>query len=98
MLRELRSKKMWTDAFEKVSKALDDLEVLFEFHEAGDVSEEELEQEYRQTLTVIEERESKKMQSREEDQLSAGAEINEAAGGTEGQDRTDMLNRRWSAW
>jgi len=71
---------------------------LFEFHEAGDVSEEELEQEYRKTLTVIEELEFKKMLSREEDQLSAVIEINPGAGGTEGQDWADMLNRMYIMW
>lgn len=72
--------------------------MLFEFHEAGDVSEEELEQEYRKTLTVIEELEFKKMLSREEDQLSAVIEINPGAGGTEGQDWADMLNRMYIMW
>lgn len=71
---------------------------MFEFHEAGDVSEEELEQEYRKTLTVIEELEFKKMLSREEDQLSAVIEINPGAGGTEGQDWADMLNRMYIMW
>lgn len=98
MLRELRSKKMWTDAFEKVSKTLDDLEVLYEFHEAGDVSEEELDREYARTLKEIEDLEFKKMLSREEDQLGAVIEINPGAGGTESQDWADMLNRMYIMW
>ncbi|MDV3310256.1 MAG: peptide chain release factor 2 [Cyclobacteriaceae bacterium] len=98
MLRELRSKKMWTDAFEKVSKSLDDLEVLYEFHEAGDVSEEELDREYAKTLKEIEDLEFKKMLSREEDQLGAVVEINPGAGGTESQDWADMLNRMYIMW
>ncbi len=71
---------------------------MFEFHEAGDVSEEELEHEYRKTLAEIEELEFKKMLSREEDQLSAVIEINPGAGGTEGQDWADMLNRMYIMW
>lgn len=98
MLRELRSKKMWTDAFEKVSKSLDDLEVLYEFHEAGDVSEEELDREYAKTLKEIEDLEFKKMLSREEDQLGAVVEINPGAWGTESQDWADMLNRMYIMW
>src|SRR5690606_112769 len=98
MLRELRSKKMWTDAFEKVSKSLDDLEVLYEFHEAGDVSEEELDREYAKTLKEIEDLEFKKMLSREEDQLGAVVEINPGAGGTESQDWADMLNCMYIMW
>jgi peptide chain release factor 2 len=98
MLRELRSKKMWTDAFEKVSKSLDDLGVLYEFHEAGDVSEEELDREYTKTLKEFEDLEFRKMLSREEDQLGAVIEINPGAGGTESQDWADMLNRMYIMW
>ncbi|MFO7258810.1 MAG: peptide chain release factor 2 [Bacteroidota bacterium] len=98
MLRELRAKKMWTDAFEQVSKSLDDLEVLYEFHEAGEVSEEELDSEYASTLKEVEDLEFKKMLSREEDQLGAVIEINPGAGGTESQDWADMLNRMYIMW
>jgi len=89
---------MWTDAFEQVSKSLDDLEVLYEFHEAGEVSEEELDSEYASTLKEVEDLEFKKMLSREEDQLGAVIEINPGAGGTESQDWADMLNRMYIMW
>ncbi len=89
---------MWTDAYDKVTKQLDDLEVLNEFHEAGDVSEEELDREYVSTAKAIEELEFKKMLSHEEDQLSAVMEINPGAGGTESQDWADMLNRMYIMW
>ena len=77
---------------------LDDLEVLNEFHEAGDVGEDELEREYEKTAKAIEELEFKKMLSKEEDQLSAMVEINPGAGGTESQDWADMLNRMYIMW
>ncbi len=89
---------MWTDAYENVSKALEDLEVLNEFHEAGDVSEEELDKEYERTSKLVEELEFKKMLSNEEDQLSAVIEINPGAGGTESQDWAEMLNRMYIMW
>lgn len=89
---------MWTDAYENVSKALEDLDVLNEFHEAGDVSEDELDREYEKTSKQIEELEFKKMLSSEEDQLSAVIEINPGAGGTESQDWADMLNRMYIMW
>lgn len=89
---------MWTDAFEKVHKALEDLEVLNEFHEAGEVGEEELHREYEKTAKLVEELEFKKMLSREEDQLSAVMEINPGAGGTESNDWADMLNRMYIMW
>lgn len=77
---------------------LEDLEVLNEFHEAGDVSEDELDIEYEKTSKAIEELEFKKMLSKEEDQLSAMVEINPGAGGTESQDWADMLNRMYIMW
>ena len=89
---------MWTDASERVNKLLDDLEVLNEFHLAGDVSEDELQREYIRTAKAVEELEFKKMLSGEEDQLSATIEINPGAGGTESQDWADMLNRMYIMW
>ena len=81
-----------------VTRKLDDLDVLNEFHEAGDASEEELEIEYKKVARAIEELEFKKMLSKEEDQLSAMIEINPGAGGTESQDWADMLHRMYIMW
>jgi len=77
---------------------LEDLEVLNDFHEAGDVSEEELDVEYQKVFASIEDLEFKRMLSKEEDQLSAMIEINPGAGGTESQDWADMLNRMYIMW
>jgi peptide chain release factor 2 len=98
ILKNIRTKKVWTDAFADVSKLLDDLDVLNEFHEAGDASEEELDAEYNKAAKAIEELEFKKMLSKEEDQLSAVMEINPGAGGTESNDWADMLNRMYIMW
>jgi peptide chain release factor 2 len=97
-LKDLRSKKIWTDAYERVQKLVDDLDVLNEFHEAGDVGDEELDLEYAKTVKVLEDLEFRKMMSREEDQLSAIIEINPGAGGTESNDWADMLNRMYIMW
>ena len=97
-LKNIRTKKVWTDAFETVNKQVDDLEVLNEFHDAGDVSDEEVDREYARTEKSVEELEFKKMLSREEDQLSAIIEINPGAGGTESNDWADMLNRMYIMW
>lgn len=77
---------------------MEDLEVLNEFHEAGDASEEELNIEFEKASKAVEELEFKKMLSKEEDQLSAMIEINPGAGGTESQDWADMLNRMYIMW
>lgn len=98
ILKNIRLKKVWTDSFDNVRKLVDDLEVLNEFHDAGDVGEDELEREYQKTSRAVEELEFKKMLSKEEDQLSAVMEINPGAGGTESQDWADMLNRMYIMW
>lgn len=97
-LKTMRSVKVWTDAFDAVNKQVEDLEVLNEFHDAGDASDEELEREYEKTAKAVEELEFKKMLSRDEDQLSAILEINPGAGGTESNDWADMLNRMYIMW
>jgi peptide chain release factor 2 len=89
---------VWTDSFDKLSKQIDDLEVLNEFHQAGETSEDELEKEYQKTAQAVEDLEFKKMLGREEDQLSAIIEINPGAGGTESNDWADMLNRMYIMW
>ena len=97
-LKNIRTKKVWTDAFDRVNKMIEDLEVLNEFHEAGDVGDEELDRDYAKAGKSVEELEFKKMLSREEDQLSAIVEINPGAGGTESNDWADMLNRMYIMW
>jgi len=72
--------------------------VLIEFHDAGDASEEELNNEFKKVAKSVEELEFKKMLSKEEDQLSAMIEINPGAGGTESQDWADMLHRMYIMW
>lgn len=98
ILKNIRTKKIWTDAYENVERQIGDLDVLNEFHEAGDVSEEELDKEFKKAFTATEELEFKRMLNKEEDQLSAMVEINPGAGGTESQDWADMLNRMYIMW
>lgn len=98
ILKNIRTKKVWTDAYDAVTRQLEDLEVLNEFHQAGDTSEEELHAEYLKVAKSVEDLEFKKMLSKEEDQLSAMIEINPGAGGTESQDWADMLHRMYIMW
>ena len=78
--------------------AVGDLDTLYEFYSAGDVSEEELNKEADKTEKAIEALEFKKMLSNEEDQLSAILEINPGAGGTESNDWAEMLLRMYIMW
>lgn len=89
---------MWTNSFEKVHTAYEDLATLYEFYEAGDVEDKEIDREYEKVLKVLDEVEFKKMLSAEEDQLSAMIEINPGAGGTESQDWSEILMRMYIMW
>lgn len=97
-MKDMKLVKAWTEPFEAVNKAFEDLETLYEFQEMGEVSEEEVEGEYRKVLAQLEDLEFKKMLSAEEDQLSAILEINSGAGGTESQDWAEMLMRMYIMW
>lgn len=98
LLKEIKSKKVWTDHFKAVETTVGDLDTLYEFYSAGDVSEEELNKEAEKTEKAIEVLEFKKMLSNEEDQLSAILEINPGAGGTESNDWAEMLLRMYIMW
>lgn len=77
---------------------MEDMTVLWEFAEAGDVGDEELDPQYKLVLQALEELEFKNMLSGEEDQLSAIIEINSGAGGTESQDWAEMMMRMYIMW
>ncbi|MTI33125.1 peptide chain release factor 2 [Xanthovirga aplysinae] len=98
LLKTIKGKKMWTNSFEVVNTGIEDLETLQEFYELGEAEAEELESEYQQLLTSVDELEFKKMLSSEEDQLSAMLEINPGAGGTESQDWASILLRMYTMW
>lgn len=89
---------MWTTSFDAVNQAIEDLGVLLEFHEAGEVEEAEIDKQYQECLKLIEDLEFKNMLSGEEDNLAAVLEINPGAGGTESQDWAEMLMRMYTMW
>jgi peptide chain release factor 2 len=97
-MKNIRSIKVWTDGFKEVNQLVDDILVLFEFFEAGEASEGEVDIAYRQTLEAIESLEAKNMLRNEEDRLGAVLRINAGAGGTESNDWAEMLLRMYTRW
>lgn len=97
-MKQIQARKAWTTSFEKVETSLQDLEVLYDFYSADEVSEEEMKSEFQKALKEVEELELKKMLSGEEDQLSAMLEINPGAGGTESNDWASILMRMYIMW
>lgn len=69
-----------------------------EFYTTGDATEEEINTQYADTLTQIEELEFKNMLSDEGDSLSAVLQITAGAGGTESCDWAAMLMRMYIMW
>jgi peptide chain release factor 2 len=76
----------------------EELQVLYEFYKEGDVTEEEVNIHYAQTLAHIENLEFRNMLSDEGDSLSAVVQITAGAGGTESCDWAAMLMRMYMMW
>lgn len=98
LLKEMSKEKYWVSLYDKVSSAMDDLEVMQEFYSLEEISEEELEESYQNTLELVEELEFKSTLNKEEDALHAILEINAGAGGTESCDWSAMLLRMYTMW
>nr|WP_111319798.1 peptide chain release factor 2 [Algoriphagus chordae] len=97
-MKQIQARKAWTGSFESLNKIIEDLDVLYEFYSAGEVSEEEIKTEYTKAEAEVQELELKKMLSSEEDQLNAVLEINPGAGGTESNDWASILMRMYIMW
>ncbi|MDM1047896.1 peptide chain release factor 2 [Sphingobacterium hotanense] len=98
VLHGIKNNKVWTDQFDAVQNSVDDTGVLYEFFQAGDGTEKELEEQYQVALADIQELEFKNMLSAEEDQLDAILQITAGAGGTESCDWAAMLMRMYIMW
>jgi peptide chain release factor 2 len=72
--------------------------VLYDFFREGEVTDEEMGQQYEKTLAEVEKLELRNMLRREEDRLGALLKINAGAGGTESNDWARMLMRMYLMW
>ncbi len=97
-MRLIRTIKQWTDGFNHVDNLVEELQVIFEFSEAGEATDLEVETHFAEARTAIEDLETKNMLRREEDRLGAVLKINAGAGGTESNDWADMLMRMYLRW
>lgn len=77
---------------------MEDTQVLFDFLQSGDASEEEMQEQYDACLKAIEDLELKNMLKNKEDQLPAVMQITAGAGGTESCDWAYMLMRMYMMW
>ena len=97
-VKTLRSKKKWIEDYNKAVEMTDELQLAYEFYKEGELSAEELEEQYNTTQNHIEAIEFKNMLSDEGDSLSAVIQITAGAGGTESCDWASMLMRMYMMW
>ncbi len=72
--------------------------MLLEFSQIGEATEEEVENNYQQVRTLVEDLEFKSTLNGPEDQMPAILTINSGAGGTESCDWAQMLYRMYTMW
>ncbi len=97
-VKTLRSKKKWIEDYNKAVEMSDELQLAYEFYKEGELSTEELDEQYSVTQNHIEAIEFKNMLSDEGDSLSAVIQITAGAGGTESCDWASMLMRMYMMW
>ncbi|MFL5765276.1 MAG: peptide chain release factor 2 [Bacteroidia bacterium] len=98
LLKQTKNKKNWTQSFAKAQGNIDDLALMYDFYKQGEATEQDVDQQYQTTVTLLEEIEFKNMLSGKEDILSCVVQINAGAGGTESCDWAAMLLRMYRMW
>jgi len=94
-LKKVAELKEWVKAYNGVKSSIDDLQTLMDFAAEGDATEEEVDQQAKVTIELIEGVEFKNMLRNEEDKLGAILKINSGAGGTESQDWAEIIMRMY---
>ena len=98
VLKGIKQKKIWVNTYDDLKMSLEDTEVLFDFFKEGEVTEEEVNEQFESVMEKLEELELKNMLSSEEDHLDAVLQITAGAGGTESCDWSSMLMRMYLMW
>jgi len=97
-MKKIKTLKIWTDNFSDIVSQYEDFQVMFEFFEAGEVYEEEIDKLFEKLKKSVAQLEFKNKLRNEEDALGAILKINPGAGGTESQDWAEMLMRMYMRW
>ena len=97
-MRKVKDIKRWLDGYHNVRQKADELQLAFDFYKEEMVTEQEVDDDYRQALTAIEELELMNMLRQKEDPMDCVMKINSGAGGTESQDWAQMLMRMYMRW
>ncbi|HKO76974.1 MAG TPA: peptide chain release factor 2 [Flavobacterium sp.] len=98
IVKNLRGKKKWIEDYNKAVEMTDELQLAYDFYKEGELTPDELDEQYNITQAHIEAIEFKNMLSEEGDSLSAVLQITAGAGGTESCDWAEMLMRMYMMW
>ncbi len=94
----MKLNNIWINAYNDAQKAVDDLDVLYEFNQEGEATEVEVEEQFAATNEILDELEFKSTLTEQEDALPAILTINSGAGGTESCDWASMLYRMYNMY
>lgn len=94
-MKKVKSLEKWINGYASVKNLVEELQLAFDFHKEGMVSEEEVDEAYAKAIKEIEELELKNMLRQDEDAMDCVLKINSGAGGTESQDWASMLMRMY---
>jgi peptide chain release factor 2 len=95
ILKSIKENEFWISMYLRVSMAVEDFAVLFEFWKADEATESEAKEAFDKATTEIEEAEFKSTLNDPADSLPAVLQINSGAGGTESQDWAEILARMY---
>ncbi|MBO9585427.1 MAG: peptide chain release factor 2 [Flavobacterium sp.] len=98
LVKNLRNKKKWIEDYDKAVSLTEELQLAYDFYKEGELSVDELDEQYNAAQAHIENIEFKNMLSDEGDSLSAVVQITAGAGGTESCDWAGMLMRMYMMW
>ncbi|WP_433829476.1 peptide chain release factor 2 [Flavobacterium anhuiense] len=98
IVKNLRNKKKWIEDYDKAVSLTEELQLAHDFYKEGELSVDELDEQYDAAQAHIENIEFKNMLSDEGDSLSAVVQITAGAGGTESCDWAGMLMRMYMMW
>ena len=97
-MKLIQNEKKILNDFYAVENLINDLQVLNEFYQKKEISEQEINNHYNKTLDNLEEVEFKMMLNKKEDSMNAILQITAGAGGTESCDWAEMLMRMYLMW
>ena len=97
-MKKVKSIEKWIVGYNNVKQNADELQLAFDFYKEELVTEQEVDDDYKETIKAIEDLELMNMLRQEEDPMDCVLKINSGAGGTESQDWAQMLMRMYMRW